>query len=127
MTGIGTCLIAHLMFIGAPVPPDPTPDPLGRGYMGIYVQSGTLTIESVERGMPAAKAGIKAQDTIVRVGTLQPDNFKQVVAHICSFRPGAIVEIEVQRGDEKKVFKVKLGLRPAELDQYPVPTDPPPP
>ncbi len=128
MSGIGACVISSLMFIGAPVPPEPTPDPLGRGYMGIFVQTGTLTIESVEHGHPAEKAGIRAHDVIVRVGSLQPQEFRQVVAHICSYRPGAIVEIEVQRGDERKVFKVKLAQRPAELDQYnTVPQDPPRP
>ena len=127
MSGIGTYLIANLMFIGAPVPPEPTPDPLGRGYMGIFVQTGTLTIQDVERGHPAQKAGIRKDDIIVRVGSLQPDNFKQVIAHVCSFRPGAIVEIEVQRGNERKTFKVKLGLRPPELDQNITPPDPPPP
>ncbi len=132
MSGIYPCVVASLMFVGAPVPPEQSPDPLGRGYMGIRVQnrdqSSSLIIESVERGLPAEKAGIKPQDVIVRVGTLQPQEFKQVVDHICSFRPGAIIEIEVQRGSERKVFKIKLGQRPAELDQYnTLPNDIPPP
>jgi S1-C subfamily serine protease len=126
MLGIGS-LMASIMFIGAPIPAEPTPDPFGRGYMGIYIHSGTLIIESVERGLPAERAGIKPQDIIVRVGTLQPETFKQVVAHICSFRPGAIVEMEVMRGNERKVFKVKLALRPPELDQNSIPPDAPPP
>jgi hypothetical protein len=46
-----------------------------------------------------------------------------VIAHVCSFRPGAVIELEVRRGSERKVFKVKLGLRPPELDA-PVPDDP---
>ena len=41
-----------------------------------------------------------------------------MIAHICSFRPGAVVEIEVQRGSERKTFKVKLATRPLELDQH---------
>ena len=122
-------MIASLMLVGAPIPPEPQPDPLARGYMGIRIQSGTLTIESVEAGMPAAKAGIQPSDVILRVGTLEPRLFEEVVTHICSFRPGAIVEIEVQRGSEKKVFKVKLATRPIELDRYSqrVPLDIPPP
>jgi C-terminal processing protease CtpA/Prc len=128
MSGIGPCVVASMMFVGAPVPPEQSPDPLGRGYMGIRVQSSSLIIESVEHGLPAEKAGLKPQDVIVRVGTLEPQVFKQVVDHICSFRPGALVEIEVQRGSERKVFKIKLGQRPAELDQYnTLPNDIPPP
>ncbi|MFO0826340.1 MAG: hypothetical protein U0792_25010 [Gemmataceae bacterium] len=53
---------------------------------------------------------------LVRVGTLESREFEQVVSHICSFRPGAVVEIEVQRGSQRKTFKVKLACRPPELD-----------
>lgn len=126
MSGLGTCMLASVMMVGAPIPPEPPQDPLGRGYMGIRVQSGTLVIESVEPNLPAFKAGLKPRDVIVRVGTLEPQLFEQVIAHICSFRPGAIVEIEVQRGTEKKTFKVQLATRPLELDHYPIPNEPPP-
>jgi len=70
----------------------------------------------VQPGLPAAKSGLLAGDVLLRVGTLEPREFEQVVSHICSFRPGAVVEIEVQRGSERKTFKVKLASRPAELD-----------
>lgn len=107
----------------APVPPEAPPDPMARGYMGITVGTGSLTISEVTAKTPADKAGLKSGDSIVRVGTLEPTNFDQVVAHITSFRPGAVVEIEVQRGTERKMFKVKLAARPIEFDQprtYPV-------
>jgi serine protease Do len=84
--------------------------------MGITVQTGGLAIERVEPNMPAAKAGLKPGDVLVRVGTLEPREFEQVITHICTFRPGAVVEIEVQRGSQRKTFKVKLGCRPQELD-----------
>lgn len=107
----------------APVPPETHPDPLARGYMGITVGTGTLTIESVQPKLPADIAGLRSGDAIVRVGTLEPQTFDQVIAHITSFRPGAVVEIEVQRGTQRKKFKVKLACRPQELDaprNYPV-------
>src|SRR5207237_977203 len=82
-----------------------------RGYMGITVSTTGLSIERVEPGMPAAKAGLRSGDVIARVGTLEPSTFEQVVSHICSFRPGAVVEIEVQRGGERKTVRVKLAAR----------------
>ncbi|MCS6865328.1 MAG: PDZ domain-containing protein [Gemmataceae bacterium] len=99
----------------APVPPDPPPDPLARGYLGITLGDGTM-ISSVEAGMPAAKAGLQPGDLIVRIGSFEPQSFDQIVAHICTYRPGAIVEIEVQRGTTRKTVKVKLATRPARLD-----------
>lgn len=116
ITAITACVFGNLMFTLAPVPAEPPPDPMARGYMGITVQTGALTIERVEPGLPASKAGLRSGDVLLRVGTLEPREFDQVVSHICSFRPGAVVEIEVQRGNEKKTFKVKLASRPAELD-----------
>ena len=92
--------------------------------MGIRVGTGSLTIESVEAHLPAEKAGLRSGDVLLRVGTLEPHNFDQVIAHVCSYRPGALIEIEVQRGSQRKTFKVKLGCRPPELDapnRYPAP------
>ena len=116
MSAFTACLIGSLMFVRAPVPPEPKPDPMARGYMGITVSTGAMTIDSVEPNRPAFNAGLRAGDYILRVGTLEPREFDQVVAHICSFRPGAVVEIEVRRGNERKVLKVKLTERPPEAD-----------
>jgi S1-C subfamily serine protease len=116
MSGISACVLAGLMFVRAPIPPESALDPLARGYMGVEIQTGSLIIESVSPGQPAFKAGIKANDVIVRVGTLEPQVFEQVVSHVCSLRPGAVIDIEVQRGNERKVFKVKLTCRPLEYD-----------
>lgn len=118
ITGFAACLVGNMMFTLAPIPREavPEPDPTARGYMGITLQTTGLGIERVEPNMPGAKAGLRSGDQIVRVGTLHPQSFDQIVAHICSFRPGAIVEIEVQRGDERKTLKVKLAARPPELD-----------
>ena len=127
MTAITAFLLGGLTVPAlAPVPPETLPDPMARGYMGITVGNGALTIERIEPKMPAEKAGLKAGDAIVRIGTLQPQNFDQLVAHITSFRPGAVVEIEVQRGSERKTFKVKLAERPPELDNPGVPLVPRP-
>lgn len=116
ITGLTACLLGNVLLTLAPVPPEAAPDPMARGYMGITVLSGALAIESVQPGMPAAKSGLQGGDIILRVGTLEPREFDQVVSHICSFRPGAVVEIEVQRAGERKTFKVKLACRPPELD-----------
>jgi S1-C subfamily serine protease len=116
MSAITAILLGGLSYVMAPVPPETPPDPMARGYMGITVGNGSLTIESVEPRRPAARAGLQAGDVLLRIGTLQPQNFEQVIAHVTTFRPGAVVEIEVQRGNDRKTFKVKLASRPQELD-----------
>jgi S1-C subfamily serine protease len=108
---------ALLFFVLAPVPADPPPDPLAKGYLGVNFQDG-LTIGRVEPGCPAAKAGMRPGDVVVRVGTFRPHEFREVVARICSYRPGATVEIEVERDGSRQTFKVTLTTRPPELDAH---------
>jgi S1-C subfamily serine protease len=119
MTMFTAILLGGLTFPArAPVPPEAKPDPLARGYMGITVGTGSLTISEVGPKTPADRAGLKAGDAILRVGTLEPQNFEQVIAQVTSYRPGAVVEIEVQRGGDRKTVKVKLACRPQELDEH---------
>ena len=122
MSTLTTCLLGWAAFapVLAPVPPEPKPDPLAKGYVGITVASGELVIADVQPGLPAAKAGVRPGDKIVRVGNLRPHEFGQVVATICSYRPGALIEFEVERAvegkTERKTFHIKLATRPPELD-----------
>src|SRR6266540_143698 len=100
----------------APVPPDPQPDPFAKGYLGIWFggtgPNTSLAIDRLEPNQAAAKAGLRPGDVIVRVNNLQPHGTQEVINHVCTFRPGAVIEVEVQRGGERKAFKVKLGTRP---------------
>jgi serine protease Do len=123
-----TAIMLGGLTLAAPVPREAPPDPMARGYMGISVGTGSLTVERVEPKTPAAKAGLRSGDVLVRIGTLQPQNFDQVIAHVTSFRPGAVVEIEVQRGNERKTFKLKLACRPQDIDipqHFPLEISPP--
>ena len=125
MLTIVTILLGGLSSpVRAPIPREAAPDPLGRGYVGIYISTGTTTISSIIPKLPAEKAGLRAGDTILRIGTLEPTNDTQMIEHIKAFRPGAVVEIEIQRGTERKTVKLKLATRPPDADlpsQIPVP------
>lgn len=111
--------------LGAPVPREAPPDPMAKPAIGVLqAPNGGLVIGEVYPNMPAAKAGIRPGDKIVRVGALVPVEFGQVQAHVCSFRPGAVVEVEVERGSERKVFKVQLVPRPASYERPTFPANP---
>ena len=115
-------LAAFLMAVTvlAPVPADPRPDPLAWGYLGVrFAQLGSLQIGNVEPGTPAAKAGIQTGDELVKIGSLRARQYEEVVDHISSFRPGTQVTVEVMRNGEKKLFTVKLGVRPPEAGTPP--------
>ena len=118
LTTLAATVLGSLTLTLAPIPPDRKPDPAGRGYLGIWFEGNTLRIRQVEPNLPGDKAGIRSGDLIVRVNSLHADSTQQVIDHVCSFRPGAVIEMEVQRGSDRKVFKVKLGIRPPD-DQLP--------
>jgi S1-C subfamily serine protease len=125
MSGLSTIaatLLGGLSLTLAPIPPEPKPDPYGRGYLGVWFEGSSLSINRVEPNMPGAKAGLRTGDLILRVNSLHAQSTDQVIAHVCSFRPGAVIEMEVQRGSERKVFKIKLGTRPPDNEmQTPLP------
>ena len=114
----------------APVPADPPPDPLGLGYLGAYFLSeatgNPLTIDRVDPSTPAQKAGLLRGDVIVRFGSLEPKTFNELRTHIMSYRPGAVVEVEIERNGERKAVKVTLAVRPPDVGQapYPIPDIP---
>lgn len=105
----------------APVPPTAAPDPTGRGYLGVWFNlpgdgGPPLGIGRFSDNSPAQKAGLKAGDVFVRINTLRPKDTAEMVNHVMSYRPGATIEVEVQRGDERKTFKVTLAARPANVE-----------
>src|SRR5262249_39625050 len=127
-TWVGSAVVAVVLggaATAAPVPAERPPDPLARSAVGVAADPN-LAITTVYAGMPAARSGVRFGDKIVRVGNFRPQVFDQVIAHICSSRPGSQVEFEVDRGGEKIVFKVKLVPRPESFGNPELPGSPPP-
>ncbi len=83
--------------------------------MGVGTQQNSLIVSKLLPDLPAAKAGVQVGDRIVRVGTLEPTQFNQVVEHVATFRRGATLEMEVEREGELHVFRLVLAARPASL------------
>jgi S1-C subfamily serine protease len=106
--------------LAAPVPTERPPDPLGWGYLGVWVNQNSLTVSRVDPDTPAGKAGLLPEDTLVKVGRLTPSSFDEVAEHVSSFRPGTLLRVEVRRGEATKAFVVRLGVRPADLGPPPV-------
>ncbi|MDR0427303.1 MAG: Do family serine endopeptidase [Dysgonamonadaceae bacterium] len=68
---------------------------------GVYV-SGFSTNSSAE------KAGMKEGDVIIGMNNHRINNFQELRAQISRYSPGNTVGVEIQRGDEKKIYKVEL-------------------
>jgi S1-C subfamily serine protease len=115
--------------LGAPALKDREPEGKGPGYLGITFQrdDGGLIVTDVKPDSPAAKAGVKANDLIVKLDgvSMAEAETGELVKMVAGMRPGTVVPVEVKRGPETVRLKVKLGPRPADFPTIPQRIPPP--
>lgn len=82
-------------------------------YLGLRAGNDKmrLKVESVTAGSPADKAGVKANDIILKVDNQPFASADDLASFLKIRRPGARLNIHVQRGDEVIVLGVVLGKR----------------
>lgn len=91
------------------------------GYLGLFLRErdGTVTIERVHPGGPAAKAGFRAGDVIETVNARPLRNGDELVKAMWSRRP---LRIAVRRGDATVTIETstpRLDAKPAVGDRAP--------
>ena len=95
-----------------------------RGYLGVAGQNldsklaeslgvdreikGVL-ISDVVKDSPAAKAGLKRNDVILKVGTRPVESQLSLRLNVAQIIPGTEVNVTVLRDGKEKTFKVKVG------------------
>ena len=113
--------------------------PLARPYMGVIyraldvqysktnnlpVSDGALVLPggpdnaptpAVIPGGPAAAAGIKEGDIIIKVNTQAIDGDHPLDATLSEFAPGDTISVEILRGGQTQTVSVTLGTRPSNL------------
>jgi membrane-associated protease RseP (regulator of RpoE activity) len=86
--------------------------PGSRPYFGSVPDFGTekpgYALSGVVPGGPAEKAGLKAGDRIVQLGTNKIENLSDFDLALRKFSPGDTVEVTVMRGDERVTVKAVL-------------------
>jgi len=85
----------------------------GGPFLGITTSpaAGGLKIYRVLAGSPAAKAGLKVGDIILKADGKPIKTHKDLVDMLKKHKPGDVVEMEVLRGEKTEIVKVKLGVR----------------
>jgi membrane-associated protease RseP (regulator of RpoE activity) len=76
-------------------------------YFGAPNNEGVL-VEEVEKGSTAEKAGVKAGDIIVRVGTKTVDGVEKIQKELRKYDEGEKIDIEVLRKGAKKTFSIEM-------------------
>ena len=87
------------------------------GYLGVGLdegEGGALVI-AVEKGAPAAKAGIKLNDLVTHISGQKIVDAESMVNTIQRHRPGEEITIRLKRDGEELEVKATLAKRPAFL------------
>lgn len=80
-------------------------------------QAQGVLVNSVEDGTPAAKAGLKEGDVIVKLNGDKVANMTRFASRIASNSPGTKVNLEVIRDGKRKDLTVTLTERPENLTE----------
>ena len=98
--------------------PPPTPVAGGDGY-GTYLGTipdmadnpGGVRINGVRAGSPAERAGLQAQDILLRIGDAEVADLQSMTNALRQHRPGDVVEVRFLRNGAEQSATVTLGER----------------
>ena len=94
-----------------------------RGWLGVAVQdtpggahghSSGVTISSVDRTGPAAKAGLQSGDLVTAVNGAHVDTAHELIKAVSATAPGSSLTLTVRRRGKSMDVSVAVGRRPAE-------------
>jgi len=88
--------------------------PVAGGYLGIgldTVKEGVKIIE-IKTDSAAARAGLKENDLVLSVSGQAVKSTEALQQSLQKYKPGELVALLIQRGEEKLELKAKLGKRP---------------
>ena len=87
-----------------------------RGWLGVSVDDANeaVTVAGVERNSPAARAGLRPGDVIVRVNGEHVDSSRGLIRMIAAASPGTNVNLGLRRQGKEIDVPVTVGRRPTE-------------
>jgi len=90
-------------------------------YLGLRGETATnahsanagMHVTSVYPGQPAATAGIRAGDVIVRIAGVKIGSFEDMTRVIGTRKPGDVVRATLLRNGKSHTIRITLGTRPS--------------
>ncbi|MFL5341334.1 MAG: S1C family serine protease [Gemmataceae bacterium] len=95
------------------------PNDAERGFLGVQLsnENGTIEIHDTFPDSPAAKAGLKSGDVIVKVDGKDAGELMAFVEMVGKKKPGDKVKLTVKRDGKEKEIEVTLGKAPPKEDK----------
>jgi hypothetical protein len=81
-------------------------------FLGLAFRGDTMTVASVAPKGPAAAAGIREGDMVVKFGTAAVPTRKELLHELAAYEPGDKVNVEVLRDGKALTLPVELTARP---------------
>jgi len=103
---------------GTPNGKKPEPEPGAPGFHGIIILKGGVIratpayVDRVVPDSPAAKAGMRPDDLIIKLDESRVKSWKSFRRLIGGYRAGETVKLTVKRGDKVKLVVFQLAVRP---------------
>jgi serine protease Do len=90
-----------------------------RGWLGVVVDTTVrrrsgAAIAEVNKGGPAARAGLRAGDLVMAINGERVENTRELVRAVSAVNPGTIAHLRVRRGNQTVELTVVVGRRPPE-------------
>ncbi len=99
-----------------------------KAYLGVYIQTVTealakslglkvtkgVYVSQVEKDSPAAKAGIKEGDVIVKLNGTIVESAEELTSLVRNYTPGTKVKVTVNRAGKEITLDVTLGTLPSQ-------------
>jgi len=88
-----------------------------KGMIGIMIKvdednkDGKIVIVGIVDDSPAAKAGFKMDDVIIKVNDKAAENLEDTVKEIVKHEPGTKIKIVIKREGKEKTIEVEVGKR----------------
>lgn len=102
-----------------------------RGWLGVQIQpvtkeiaesigrdkEGGALVVSAQSNSPAAKAGLKSGDTILKVDGEPIRGPRELARKVASYAPGTKVDVTIWRNNKEQDIRVDLGDQPSNLER----------
>jgi C-terminal processing protease CtpA/Prc len=113
------CVLLFAVTVVLTVAPSVRAEDPPEGMIGIQlkIDEGKLVIVAAIEKSPAEKAGIKADDVLLKTNDYkvkekaEDEDLAKAVKEVGKYKPGEKVKLTVKRGDKEKTIEVTVGKR----------------